>query len=98
MGMYQNTGIVLCCTHFHLNVLIRCFISSSRKSFTTASEYPLGVESKYIAPLRKCLVESVIKNWRAVAALPPTLKKIPVMPLGVRISESFMLVAFVVCL
>lgn len=38
------------------------------------SESALGVALKYNAPLRKFFVESVRKNWLAVAVLPDSEK------------------------
>ena len=55
-------------------------MSSCRKSCTGLRESTLGVASKYSAPRKKFLVVSLKKNCRAVAALPPTRKKTPVMP------------------
>ncbi len=60
--------------YFHLKVVIRCCRSFFRKSFTIESESALGVASKYNAPRRKFSVESVKKNWLAVAVLPARLK------------------------
>ena len=59
---------------FHWRVLIRCNRSVFRKSLTMFNESVFGVASKYKAPLKKCLVESVKKNWLAVAVLPLNVK------------------------
>ena len=45
---------------------MRCFISCCKNSFTIPNESSLGVASKYNAPRRKWLVESVTKNWLLV--------------------------------
>ncbi len=54
---------------------MRWRMSCTRKSFTGFKESSLGVALKYNAPRRKFLVESVRKNWLAVATSPPTRKK-----------------------
>src|SRR5574338_37334 len=76
--------------YFHCSVLIRCFMSCCRKAFTGLSESSFGVASKYKAPLKKCFTLSERKNCLAVATLPDTLKKTPVILLGVCIRLSSM--------
>src|SRR5215467_3076413 len=61
----------------HFSVLIILKRSFFKKSFTTLIESSFGVAAKYKAPLKKCFVESVKKNWLAVAVLPASVKYIP---------------------
>ena len=51
-------------------------------------ESSFGVAAKYNAPLKKCFVESVRKNWLAVAVFPDNVKYIPRILFGVSIAES----------
>jgi hypothetical protein len=61
-------------TYRHCTVFIKCSTSFCKNSFTGLSESSLGVAEKYSAPRRKCLIESVMKNWLDVAVLPRRLK------------------------
>src|SRR6478736_9326871 len=84
--------------YFQRNVLIRCFISSTKNWLTGLNESSLGVASKYKAPRIKFFVESVRKNWLAVATSPCTLKKEPCTLSEIFIIESLIYEAFMECL